>query len=519
MVTTNVSQIHLVHEGTKARTIVHLGSEVRQSAREFTLERPGLPPVQVRVSQVDTETYGAPILFELLNNTEDELIIRSRPAEVVDGNQRAPLNQNDVVEIGDVIYHSELHMGGNYPRPTLQTAWKTVAGPVDDHNEDAVGVYRANWGNLFVIADGVGGAQSGEIISEYAVKSILYTFREQHRQHNDENWLDVLKTTYEDINREVRHFALMAGASAGCTLTTVILKGWDAYITHVGDSRLYLWNGISLRQITTDHMTLVAGNNRQVGVTQRAMLTKAIGKSDEIEPEQLALRLQPDDRLMLCSDGVYGHLHLEDMANLFRNSSTRAIPDNMIDAAIEHFTDDNLSVVVVRLMVGGLSRAEREPAPEPMERVYYGNQRKPRLRAIEELHTNYFVSPQDRLYLWSRKVRRRGALRWWIALAVILVLIVILVPMISSSTPPGGANSGALGGIATVRPSATLINTPIRPLTRVPTVTLTPNYTPTPSATPLPLTALATPAAALPATDDTAYNRAGDTPNYSEAFL
>ena len=512
--TTNVSQIHFIQEGTNARTIVHLGSSVRQSDRDFTLERPKLVPVQLRVSQVNIETYDAPILLELLNNSTDLLVVDGRSAEVVDGNQRAPLNHNDVISIGDVRYRCELLMGVHLPRPLLQTAWLTVSGPVEDHNEDAIGVYRANWGNLFVISDGVGGAESGELISDFAVNRILAAFHEAHHDHNDDNWLDVLADTYQDINREVRRFVRVSAAPAGCTLTTVILKGWDAYVAHVGDSRLYLWNGISLRKMTSDHVTLVTGKNGQTGVTQRTMLLKAIGKSDDIEPDCFMFRLQPDDRLLLCTDGVYNHLQEENIVDLIRSTGFNAFPERLIATAIEHFSDDNLSVVAVRLVANPQLRSERIPTPEPMPRVTYGfhPRLQKRLKATEEMHTRYSLSLRDRLFLLTVKARRRRNLRWWIALALVIVVVVLLSPLLFNGSLPGQANNAALpGGSVTGVPSVTLVNTPVRPLTRVPTVTLTPTST-------LPSSQDA-PTMTPPPSRKIAYRKADNGTNFSDAFL
>jgi len=416
-------------------------------------------------------------------------------------------------------------MGGNFPRPTLQTAWLTVSGPVEDHNEDAIGVYRANWGNLFVIADGVGGAESGEVISEFAVNRVIAAFHEQYHAHNDENWLAVLADTYAGINQEVRHFVRVSAAPAGCTLTTVILKGWDAYVTHVGDSRLYLWNGISLRQMTSDHVTTITGKSGQIGgVMQRTMLLKAIGKSDEIEPEQFMFRLQPDDRLLLCTDGVYNRLQHEDIVELIRSGGLSSFPERLIAAANEHFSDDNMSVVVVRLVANPLHSSQREPAPEPMPRVFYGYhpRRQKRLKATEETRTRYFLSPRDRLYLIWMKASRRRYRRWWVALALVLVVLalVIITPALINNAQSGKANNAAFSsGLTTGTPIATLVNTPVRPLTRVPTVTLTPDGTLPSDGIASGPTPLSFPTLTPPQNRKIAYSGRNNGTNFSDAFL
>jgi len=437
-----VSQIHLTHKETGARTIVHIGAAVRSSDREVLLVGNGHPRLRLRFTQAGGDD-DSPVMIECLGiepppgappPTEPvDFSVDNRGATLnMAGNPTIGIKHGSLLTIGKGVYHCELLTLGYLPPPQIQSAWQTVIGPVQDHNEDALGIYRGKRAQLFALADGVGGAEAGERMSEFAIKWLLTAFH-VHRTDDEVDWLQVMRAAFQAINSEVWHFSRLSAAPSGTTLTAVVLQGWDAYVSHVGDSRLYLWNGISLRQLTTDHVTFISErvganplNKGRVITTRRAVLDRGIGKGATIDPEQFQFRLNPNDRLLLVSDGLYNRMNDDEIADVIRDTSILSLPQRLVTKANERFNDDNLSVIAVRVITPQGIRERSSNRVESMPRVYVGYRRgyRARLKATEELNTNPIIPFSYRARLWLRKRATRGN---FIRLSLLLALVFVMV--------------------------------------------------------------------------------------------
>jgi PPM family protein phosphatase len=485
MDTVQYSQIHLVDLQTNKRTIVHIGTTVGRSESEVIVTDGAHPPVTLHFGQVNARLYGSSILLKSF--VGEGVVMRVDDKEVTSS---APILHGSAMTIDGYEYRCELYKWGALPPAArLFPTWLTTTGPVRDHNEDAIGVYQHPKGNLFALADGVGGAESGELISEFAVKYLLNTFHRNLRYEVD--WIEVLRRTYEEINAEVRRFSFMSAASAGSTLTTVVIQGWDAYVCHIGDTRLYHWTGSSLRQITEEHATfsdhkpLESEHGHQP--SKRNVLVKGIGKSDTIEPDTLTIRLQPGDKLILCSDGVYDRLQLDEVAEYISSMSLRQVPAHMIQIANERFNSDNASVISIDVK-GDIKKQREEEKPAPQDRVFvgYNSRWKMTLHAQEELRTRYqFRSRRARIFKVFSLV-----FMGLVLCALILLRIVLL------QDSGAGSSAGAFDvlGLQPATPTALLVNTPTRSV--LVTVTTLPSPAPslTPSETPVPPTITLMPA-------------------------
>ncbi|MEO8393453.1 MAG: protein phosphatase 2C domain-containing protein, partial [Chloroflexota bacterium] len=185
----------------------------------------------------------------------------------------------------------------------LRAGWMTISGSVRDHNEDAIGIYERDEAALYVIADGVGGAEAGELVSAFAIRYVLTQF------HNapDDHWSALFRDALDSINAEVRRFtedsARQTGREfrAGSTFTGVVIDGWKATVAHVGDSRLYRWRDGVAVVMTEDHSR---APNDDPTAAKHNVLMRGIGKDEYVRPDVFTLDLQPDDRLLLCSDGM-----------------------------------------------------------------------------------------------------------------------------------------------------------------------------------------------------------------------
>lgn len=366
------SQIHLVNALSGYRHIVHIGTIVGRSTSELTIADGTHEPVRFMFSQVDPARYGASLALSKIGG---------RGKVLVDGmtvKSNAPLKNHSQINVDDQVYYCELYAWDRTPIVTrVEAGWETSTGMVRDTNEDAIGIYQHPKAYLFAIADGVGGAQDGDRISEFAIRYLLAAFHKNVPY--DMAWTDVLEKAFRYINVEVRNYVRKSAFPGGTTLTAGVIKNWEAHIAHVGDSQLFHWHRNALKQVTVDHVkreATIEMDTRHAFETEtppkmRDVLVRAIGKNDSIQPDIFTIRLQPGDRLLLCTDGITDKVDFDEIADFMKNSPIRSIPHLLVQLANERSTPDNSSAIAIDVMEEAYIEDTWEAKPEP--RVYVGN--------------------------------------------------------------------------------------------------------------------------------------------------
>jgi len=229
-------------------------------------------------------------------------------------------------------------------------AFRTDTGRQRNANEDSL-FTRAP---LFVVADGMGGAQAGEVASKTAAE----TFHGELPPGPPEN---VLGRTIEAANRRVHELALSdpSLAGMGTTVTAAIVdpEGEEVAIGHVGDSRAYRLRGGKLEQLTRDH-SLVEEMRRKGQLTdaqaedhpQRSIITRALGPEPEVEVDLQTVPAKPGDVFLICSDGLTTMLDDEHVARLLMRATTmEAAVRALVDEANRAGGRDNITVVAFKL--------------------------------------------------------------------------------------------------------------------------------------------------------------------------
>lgn len=230
----------------------------------------------------------------------------------------------------------------------------TNLGAVRKNNEDAI--YANDQKQLYIVADGMGGYQGGEIASNMALQSIVADFEEFAGENSDEETLrENLRQAMYHANDCIYQSSQKGehGSPMGTTLTVVYLRNDFAYIAHVGDSRAYLIRaGQGIKQITQDHS--VAGEMLAKGeITaeeakvhpQRHMLTRAIGYFPLVDVDITVFPLLKNDQLFLCTDGLYNLVSEEEIYHCVQSAS-EPIP-RLIDMALEKGGFDNISAILI----------------------------------------------------------------------------------------------------------------------------------------------------------------------------
>jgi protein phosphatase len=243
---------------------------------------------------------------------------------------------------------------------TLDYALKTHAGQVRPLNEDAVGADPDS--GLFILADGLGGYNAGEIASTMAVSTLLAELPAdlEAARHGTDAFdpQAVLRDRLIAMNSTIFRAALNSSAFEGMATTIVVawLLGDRLWVAHTGDSRLYRLRGGQLEQLTRDHSfsqeLLDAGMVTEEEarlLPAKNLVTRALGASAEVDPEVRDYPLQPGDIVMMCSDGLTEMISYAEIAEqlLAAKGDVQESARRLVDMANEAGGRDNVSVVVV----------------------------------------------------------------------------------------------------------------------------------------------------------------------------
>lgn len=238
--------------------------------------------------------------------------------------------------------------------------WAAVSdiGRVRTHNEDSVLAQPP----LFVVADGLGGHEAGEVASSIAVETV----RDHAPRRAD---APALARAVKSANRAVIRAARegVGRSGMGTTLTAALVEGTRIVLAHVGDSRAYLLHGRDLERLTEDH-SMVADLIRRGQLTEaesrvhpnRSVITRALGTDGNMAADTYEVHADVGDRLLLCSDGLTGMLEDPQIAEIlgaYRDPNTAA--HALIEAANEAGGHDNISVVIVDIEAVAAARPRR----------------------------------------------------------------------------------------------------------------------------------------------------------------
>jgi serine/threonine protein phosphatase PrpC len=207
---------------------------------------------------------------------------------------------------------------------------------------------------LFVVADGMGGAQAGEVASEIAVRQFERELPDNRPPA--EALVEQIRTANAEIHRQAHDDPDRAGM--GTTVTAAYVDGDNVVVAHVGDSRAYLLRDGDLIRLTRDHSLvgeLVARGKlteeQAESHPQRSVITRALGAYPEVEVDTEVFPGRDGDVFLLCSDGLTGMVHEPQLKPLLedRERSLEQIGRELIAAANEAGGRDNITVILFRL--------------------------------------------------------------------------------------------------------------------------------------------------------------------------
>jgi PPM family protein phosphatase len=228
-------------------------------------------------------------------------------------------------------------------------------------NEDSHGVDLRH--GLFLVADGMGGYEGGEVASSLAAGTMLdfvardardpegtWPIRAQPGRSYDESLLAAaVRAAHLEIaaRREAADDRLLS--EMGSTVAAVLCRGAEAVVAHVGDSRIYRLRGKELRQLTRDHSLQAEMAAAGLSWPHRNVITRALGIPSNHTPDVARLELAPGDVFLLCSDGLYEVTPDATLAALLEESEPEVAARALVEEALRRGASDNVTVVVVRV--------------------------------------------------------------------------------------------------------------------------------------------------------------------------
>ncbi len=224
------------------------------------------------------------------------------------------------------------------------------SGCVRQNNED---FYLISPTGVYIVADGMGGAQAGEHASKLAVETVASVIQKTPAP-DAETLFQAFREANLKVMKEAASNPELEGM--GTTLVAALESGPDLLIASVGDSRVYLYDGSELKGITEDQ-TWVNEVGRKLGIDEtslkthpmRHVLTMAIGVSPELRVHSYTVHPQSGELIMISSDGLHGVLEAAVIADkLSGNGSLQAKCERLIEAAKQAGGPDNITVVLLR---------------------------------------------------------------------------------------------------------------------------------------------------------------------------
>lgn len=222
-----------------------------------------------------------------------------------------------------------------------------------------------NWGwgilknnlKLYVVADGMGGHDAGEIASQLAV-SLLFTEMNNRivegKNYAIEELRQIFATSFQQANNGIKDYAEQRGSDMGTTMVTALIVGDSAIVANVGDSRAYLHRNNALHQVSKDH-SLVQRFVDQGQLTMEEarhhphsnILMRTVGTERNVQVDTFTVQLQQGDKILLCSDGLWGEVEDRDMEQIINDSPDLwQMSQDLVGAAHAGGGKDNVTLVL-----------------------------------------------------------------------------------------------------------------------------------------------------------------------------
>lgn len=245
----------------------------------------------------------------------------------------------------------------------INASLRTDQGLVRDHNEDFVTSWEPKTaaeakkhGWLFIVADGVGGADAGEVASQYASERAVAHYLANTETHS---WGQRLIRAMHAANTDLRQLVMERDTNTrmATTMVAAVIQDGQAFIGNVGDSRGYHWRNGRLRQVTKDQ-SLVAKLLEEGAITaeeaedhpHKNVILYSIGSEASPKIDLFHLQLEPNDIVLLCSDGLSGYVTNSEIEAIISREVPETATKQLIALANKRGGPDNISAGILQIL-------------------------------------------------------------------------------------------------------------------------------------------------------------------------
>jgi serine/threonine protein phosphatase PrpC len=284
----------------------------------------------------------------------------------------APIENVTTAPLSDQQIESIVHsQSAQYEIQQLVAASGQSVGKQREHNEDSLVAITAtlagNMANvpfgLYIVADGMGGHQFGEVASNAAVRVIAgQIMRKFHSylftipmQQPEESLQEIMESAVKEAHRVIQKDA----PGSGTTVTAALIVGQQVTIGHVGDSRAYaVYPTGRIEQLTRDHSLVKRleelghlNKEEAANFPHRNVLIRALGQGDTLDVDVFTIPFPQNGTLMICCDGLWGVVTEHDLVRIANEApNLHRACQNMVTAANIAGGPDNISVILVQMV-------------------------------------------------------------------------------------------------------------------------------------------------------------------------
>lgn len=221
-------------------------------------------------------------------------------------------------------------------------------GNIREKNEDAIFADQKN--GVYVIADGMGGHGHGDEVSQRIIKSLSTLELPHSLPDSVEMVQSQLNSLNQDINQSYSH---QQSKPPGSTVVVLIIRESRCAFLWAGDSRLYLFRNNKLSQLTSDHSMVEelvqSGRLAQEDshdYPYKNIITRAVGVTETLKLDLNYLDIKPNDRFLLCSDGLYNELSADEISTCLTSCGAENATNELLDLTLSRTAQDNISIII-----------------------------------------------------------------------------------------------------------------------------------------------------------------------------
>lgn len=224
-------------------------------------------------------------------------------------------------------------------------------GKVRKLNEDFVDFYNGKNFNLYVIADGMGGHNAGEVASKIAVETTISYMKSNETSNMEEDLLKAVSVANDKIYELSISNSQFGGM--GTTITVCLVKDKDMIVANVGDSSCYVVKYDGITKVTKDH-SLVQQLVDEGSITEeeaaihpnKNIITRALGTNKSVKVDIFKVNLEDVNRVIMCTDGLSNGVNMNEMYDIIMNNNNEDACKQLIELSKLRGGKDNISVIV-----------------------------------------------------------------------------------------------------------------------------------------------------------------------------